>query len=107
MKINQFISPMEAHSYAKKHLHTSSIWIIILKHFNIETLTLGIPWHNLNNYIDMWLLWTYIHMQKVTLQLKLFLSYWSFKDLGIWLAKEKLGMPGHNQAETLNQLVGL
>ena len=38
----------EAHSYAKKHLHTSSIWIIILKHFRIEALTLGIPWHNLD-----------------------------------------------------------
>ena len=47
----------------------------------------------------------YPYAKKITLQLKLFLSYWSFKDLVIWLVKKKLGMPDHNQAETLNQFV--
>ena len=34
MKLNQYIYPMEAHSYAKKNFHTSSIWSIILKHYS-------------------------------------------------------------------------
>ena len=43
--------------------------------------------------------------KKITLQLKLFLSYWSVKDLGIQLFKTKLAMSDHNQPETINLLV--
>ena len=48
----------------------------------------------------------YPYAKKLSLQLKLFLSYWSFKDLGISLVKKKLGMPDHNQGEILNQFAG-
>ena len=91
MKLNQFIFPMEAHSYAKKHLHTSSIWIIILKHFSIEALTLGIPWHNLDkHYIDMLLLWTYIYMQKNNFATKTFLELLEFQGSWNLIGQEKI-----------------
>ena len=48
MKPNQFIASMDVYPYAKKLLHTSSFWNIILKNFNIKALTFGLPWHNLD-----------------------------------------------------------
>ena len=47
----------------KKHLHTSSLWNIILNHFNVKALTLayfGIIL--IKNYIDTWLLCIYIYI---------------------------------------------
>ena len=69
-----------------------SLWNVILKHFTIKALTLACFGITLiKNYIGMWLLCIYIHVQKITLQLKLFLSYWSFNDLQILLVKTESG----------------
>ena len=90
----------------KKHLHTLSLWHIILKHLSIKALTLDIPWHILDkNYIDLWLLWMYILMQKNNLVTKLLLSYRIFKNIGLWLVNTKMDMPYHEQAETLNHTI--
>ena len=41
MKLNKIIASMDAYLHEKKHLHTSSLWHIILKLFNIKALTLA------------------------------------------------------------------
>ena len=106
MKLNQFIAPMDAQPHEKKHLHTLTLWHIILKHLSIKALTLDIPWHILDkNYIDLWLLWMYILMQKNNLVTKLLLSYRIFKNIGLWLVNTKMDMAYHEQAETLNHTI--
>ena len=45
-------------------------------------------------------------MQKNNFAIKTFLELLEFQDLGIWLVKKKLGMPGHNQVEIINQFTG-
>ena len=101
LKLNQFITPMDPYPYAKKYLHTLSLWMIILKHFSIKALALGIPWHNLDKKPH----WFVTPMEKECL--KPFPSYWNFKDLGIWLIETKLGMLTITKQKYLNNFLAL
>ena len=52
----------------------------ILKHSCIKALTLGLPWDNLEkNYIDLLLLWIYVHLQKIISITKTFLELLEFQ----------------------------
>ena len=69
----------------KKHHHPSRLWNIILKHFNIKILILAYPGITLiKNYIDMWLLWIYIHKHNLN---KKYIDMWI---LWIYIHKQKI-----------------
>ena len=56
------------------------------------------PWHNLEkNTLFCNSSWFFRKCKKLISQLRLFLSYCSFKNLRIWLVEKKLIMPDHNQ----------
>ena len=76
----------------KKHFHTSSLWNIILKHFNIKTLTLTYFWHSLNKKLHWYVTPVYIYpYAKKKFATKTFLELLEFQWSSNLISQDRVG----------------
>ena len=94
----------------KMHFHSSSLWNIILKHFNIKTLTLTYFWHNLNKKLHWYVTPMYIYpYAKNNFATKTFLELLEFQGSSNLISQDKVrGIPEltiTKQKHLINSLV--